>query len=74
MINASVFQASRPLRLCIGAGTSICSEFDMLDTLTTAAFTLVFLGVVISLGAALVLMLWEIERQLAKPRDRDHLG
>ena len=46
----------------------------MLDTLTTAAFTLIFLGVVISLGAAFVLVLWEIERHLAKQRNRDHLG
>ncbi|MCA1458901.1 hypothetical protein I6F35_38240 [Bradyrhizobium sp. BRP22] len=47
----------------------------MLDTLTTAAFTFVFLGVVVGLGAAFVLILWEVERQLAKPhRSRDRLG
>jgi hypothetical protein len=46
----------------------------MLNTLTTAAFTFVFLGIVVSLGAAFVLMLWEVERQLAKPRNRDPLG
>jgi hypothetical protein len=46
----------------------------MLSTLTTAAFTFVFLGIVIGLGAAFVLMFWEVERQLSKPhRDRDRL-
>jgi hypothetical protein len=46
----------------------------MLNTLTTAAFTFVFLGIVVSLGAAFVLMFWEVERQLAKLRNRDRLG
>jgi hypothetical protein len=47
----------------------------MLNTLTTAAFTFVFLGIVAGLGAAFVLMFWEVERQLAKPqRNRDRLG
>ncbi len=52
-----------------------CSDFEMLNTLTTAAFTFVFLGIVVGLGAAFVLMFWEVERQLAKPhRNRDRLG
>jgi hypothetical protein len=46
----------------------------MLNTLTTAAFTFVFLGIVVGLGAAFVLMLWEAERKLARPRNRDRLG
>ncbi|MGX9428455.1 MULTISPECIES: hypothetical protein [Bradyrhizobium] len=46
----------------------------MLNTLTTAAFTFVFLGIVIGLGAAFVLMFWEVERQLTRPRNRDRLG
>ncbi|MCA6113018.1 hypothetical protein [Bradyrhizobium cenepequi] len=52
-----------------------CSDFDMLNTLTTAAFTFVFLGIIVSLGVAFVLMFWEVERQLGKPhRNRDRLG
>ena len=52
-----------------------CNDFEMLNTLTTAAFTFVFLGIVAGLGAAFVLMFWEVERQLAKPqRNRDRLG
>jgi hypothetical protein len=39
----------------------------MLTTLTTADLTLLFLGVVISLGTAFVWMFWEME-QLAKAR------
>jgi hypothetical protein len=47
----------------------------MLNTLTTAAFTFVFLGIVASLGAAFVLLFWEGEQRLAKPqRNRDRLG
>jgi hypothetical protein len=33
----------------------------MLDMLTTPALTLVFMGIVFSLGTGLVWMLWEIE-------------
>jgi hypothetical protein len=38
----------------------------MLNMLTTPALTLVFLGVVVSLGTACVWMLWEIEPKLAR--------
>jgi hypothetical protein len=52
----------------------------MLDMLTTPALTLVFLGVVVSLGTAFVWMLWEIEPRIARLQrnsDRfssDHFG
>jgi hypothetical protein len=52
----------------------------MLDMLTTPALTLVFLGVVVSLGTAFVWMLWEIEPKIARLHrnsDRfssDHFG
>ena len=36
--------------------------------LTAPALTLVFLGVVVSLGSALVWMFWEIEQSMAKAR------
>jgi len=36
--------------------------------LTTPALTLVFLGVVIALGAAFIWMFWEFEQAKAKPR------
>jgi hypothetical protein len=36
--------------------------------LTAPALTLLFLGVVVGLGAALVWMFWEIEQAMGKPR------
>ncbi len=36
--------------------------------LTTPDLTLLFLGVVVGLGTALVWMLWEGERMLSKPQ------
>ena len=57
-----------------------CLTSGMLNMLTTPALTLVFLGVVVSLGTAFVWMLWEIEPRIAKLHrnsDRfssDHFG
>lgn len=43
--------------------------------LTAPALTLVFLGVVVSLGTAVVWMFWEIEQTVFKPhRNSDRLG
>ncbi|CAN7363139.1 hypothetical protein LJR220_003227 [Bradyrhizobium sp. LjRoot220] len=36
--------------------------------LTVPALTLVFLGVVVALGAAFIWMFWEIEQGMIKPR------
>jgi hypothetical protein len=48
----------------------------MLNMLTAPALTVVFLGVVVSLGTAVVWMLWEFEQtaaKMAKPnRNSDH--
>ena len=51
----------------------------MLNMLTAPALTLVFLGVVVSLGTAVVWMFWEIEqaasKSIAKPhRNSDRFG
>ena len=47
----------------------------MLNMLTIPGLTLVFLGVVVSLGAAFVWVLWEIERTTSKPhRKSDGIG
>jgi hypothetical protein len=47
----------------------------MLDMLTVPALTLVLLGVVVSLGAAVVWMLWEIEQTVSRPhRNSDRAG
>jgi hypothetical protein len=47
----------------------------MLNMLTAPALTLVFLGVVVSLGIAVVWMFWEIEQAAAKPhRNSDRIG
>jgi hypothetical protein len=40
----------------------------MLNMLTAPALTLVFMGVVASLGTAFVWMFWEIEQLASKPR------
>ncbi len=43
--------------------------------LTIPGLTLVFLGVVVGLGTAVVWMLWEIERTVSKPRRKsDRFG
>lgn len=43
--------------------------------LTAPALTLVFLGVVVGLGAAAVWMFWEIEQSASRPhRNGDRLG
>jgi hypothetical protein len=47
----------------------------MLNMLTAPALTLVFLGVVIGLGTAVVWMFWEIERMVSWPqRNGDRFG
>jgi len=47
----------------------------MLNMLTIPGLTLVFLGVVVGLGTAVVWMLWEIERTVSKPRRKsDRFG
>ena len=51
----------------------------MLNMLTAPALTLVFLGVVVSLGTAFVFVFWEIEQAMSKPiakshRNGDHFG
>ena len=51
----------------------------MLNMLTAPALTLVFLGVVFSLGTAVVWIFWEFEQTMAKPiakpnRNRDRFG
>jgi hypothetical protein len=45
----------------------------MLTMLTAPALTLVFLGVVVGLGAAFVWLFWEIE-QVSKSHRRDRFG
>lgn len=42
--------------------------------LTAPALTLLFLGVVVGLGIALVWMLWEIEQMSKQRRNRDRFG
>ena len=44
----------------------------MLTMLTAPAMTLVFLGIVVSLGAAFVWAFWEIERISKAQRRGDH--
>jgi predicted negative regulator of RcsB-dependent stress response len=46
----------------------------MFTMLTAPALTLLFLGVVVGLGIALVWMLWEIEQMSKQRRNRDRFG
>jgi len=59
---------------CVG-WYAACIASGMLNMLTAPALTLVFLGVVVSLGTAVVWMLWEIEQTVSKPhRNSDRVG
>jgi hypothetical protein len=42
-------------------------EAGMLTPLTTPELTVLFLGVVVSLGTALVWMMWELEQRAKQP-------
>ena len=46
----------------------------MLTVLTAPALTLLFLGVVVGLGIALVWMLWEFEQSSKPHRNSDRFG
>jgi hypothetical protein len=46
---------------------AVCKAWGMLNMLTTPAFTLVFLIVVVGLGTAFVWMFWEIESRRRRP-------
>ena len=46
----------------------------MSTMLTAPALTLLFLGVVVSLGIAFVWMLWEIEQMSKQRRNLDRFG
>ena len=45
---------------------AVCIATGMLNMLTAPALTVVFLGVVVSLGTAVVWILWEYEQTMAK--------
>jgi hypothetical protein len=49
------------------AGTLPALHRGVVVMLTAPALTLLFLGVVVGLGAALVWMFWEIEQAMGKP-------
>jgi hypothetical protein len=46
----------------------------MINMLTAPGLTLLFLGVVVGLGAAFVWMLWEIEQMSKSRRNSDRVG
>jgi len=54
----------------------VCFATGMLDMLTAPALTLLFLGVVVGLGTAVVWMLWEMEQATMSkpPRNIDRAG
>jgi hypothetical protein len=69
----SVYSALRSLSDAV-CWYAVCIVSWMLTMLTVPGLTLLFLGVVVGLGTALVWMLWEVE-QMSKPhRNRDRLG
>jgi len=47
---------------------------SLIDALTTPGLTLLFLGVVVSLGTAFVWVLWEFEQRSKPPRNIDRFG
>ena len=49
-----------------------CIASGMLNMLTAPALTLVFLGVVVSLGTAFVWVFWEIEQGISKTIAKPH--
>jgi hypothetical protein len=50
-------------------------HLGVLNMLTVPALTLVLLGIVVSLGAAVVWILWEIEQTVSRPhRNSDRAG
>ena len=51
-----------------------CIASGMLTMLTTPGLTLLFLAVVVGLGAAFVLLLWEIEQTSKPHRNSDRFG
>ena len=54
-------------------GYTDCIALGMLNTLTVPELTLLFLGIVVGLGAAIVWLIWEIEQTMSKPTRRgDH--
>jgi hypothetical protein len=66
--------ASEPSAFCLHGGMLLADYEGMLTMLTAPALTLVFLCVVVGLGAAFVWALWEIE-QISKPhRKGDRFG
>jgi len=62
---ASVFRTPRPFALL--SWYAVCIASGMLNMLTAPALTLVFMGVVASLGTAFVWMFWEIEQVTSRP-------
>lgn len=61
--------------VCLVCWYAACIASGMLNMLTVPALTLVLLGVVVSLGAAVVWMLWEIEQTVSRPhRNSDRAG
>ncbi len=46
----------------------------MFTAITAPSLTLLFLGVVVGLGAAFVWMIWEIEQNAKPHRSSDHFG
>jgi hypothetical protein len=67
---APVFVASGPSAFCRDGGMLLAPYEGMLTMLTAPALTLVFLLVVVGLGAAFVWAFWEIE-QVSKPHRDD---
>jgi len=51
-----------------------CIALWMFTVLTAPGLTLLFLGVVVGLGVALVWMLWEVEQVSKRRRNSDRFG
>jgi hypothetical protein len=56
------------------ADTPACLAAGIVNMFTAPALTLLFLGVVVGLGIAVVWMFWEIEQRAKPRRDGDRVG
>ena len=65
MIRAGVFQNRS--RIPIRWYAELASRQGMSNMLTVPALTLLFICIVVGLGAAFVWMFWEIEQRISKP-------
>ena len=69
----TLHRRSRALLLAQDLRHAVCLEQMMMTMMTIPQMTLMFLGTVVSLGAALVWMFWELRKPALLARSRGRL-